>query len=329
MVSIIVPIYNVEEYLKRCIDSLVNQTYKDIEIILVNDGSTDSSLNICKEYANQHKIIKLIDKMNGGLSSARNAGLKHCQGEYIAFVDSDDWVEPNYIEVLLDVLEKHNVDIAQCSYVKEVGQVNSSKIINQYNEEILTGKDAIKKLYIKDDYVKTVVAWNKLYRRNIFERIRFPEGLNYEDEAIIHEILYKAGTLVKIDYTLYHYLIRKNSITQSEFSLKRLDAVKAFERRIDFFTKNKEIELLNMTIPRYFRCLLGIATSLYYSNIENKHIYIDELKCKIEDIKNQLSANIYMSCTTKLLWLIYNINFNLSIKINRYINNLKSFREKI
>ena len=198
LISVIVPIYNVEKYLNKCIESIINQSYSNLEIILVDDGSKDSSGIMCDSYILKDKRIKVIHKENGGLSDARNVGIDKAKGEYIVFIDSDDWIDEKMIEILYNIIKKNNSDISICDYFLA------------YNEEIQTQKEdieiinlsnieALKKIYDKDLGVCMIVAWNKLYKRNLFkDDIRYPYGKIHEDEFTTYKLLYKAE---KISYT--------------------------------------------------------------------------------------------------------------------------------
>ena len=200
IISIIVPVYNVEEYLQRCIDSILNQSFKNFELILVNDGSTDNSLKICKEYLLNDPRVKIINKENGGLSSARNAGINIAKGRYIGFVDSDDWINKEMYKILYELCEKNNSDIAECRYTVTTGNEmnldNSSNLIT-----ILNNEEAIKSLYTNTSY-GSVVSWNKLYRCELFKDIKFPEGKLNEDQFTTYKLYYKSNKIVLIDKVL-------------------------------------------------------------------------------------------------------------------------------
>ena len=193
LISIIVPVYNVENYLGKCVESILNQTFKDFELILVDDGSSDKSGVMCDQYKEQDKRIKVVHKENGGLSSARNAGLEVAEGEYIGFIDSDDWIMPDMYQFLYDMAIISNADIAQCGFRKvdeegyEYGEdsVSKSFVTKQY-----TGQEAIKQLYGKtQDKEINFLTWNKLYRSTLFSNLHFSEGKNNEDVIMTSKIL--------------------------------------------------------------------------------------------------------------------------------------------
>jgi glycosyltransferase involved in cell wall biosynthesis len=328
LISVIVPVYNVELYLDKCITSLLRQTYNNLEIILVNDGSTDNSLEICEKYQLSDNRIFIINKKNGGLSSARNAGINIAKGTYLSFVDSDDWVEEDFIDTLYNQLEKYNADISQCGSIQEVIQDNGisrNAIIRSEEVIIMTGIEALINLQDRKTYLDNVVAWNKLYKRELFESLRYPEGMNHEDIAIIHELLYSARTIAVNRSTLYHYIQRTNSITSSKFNIKKLDTIHALERRLDFFHENNEPELIAITLPHYFRALLANAAGLFFSSFDNKKIYLDEILAKINKSINHFSMNKYMSRADKLLLAVYRTHPILGF----YANNSLPFLKKI
>ena len=206
-ISVIVPIYKVEKYIHRCIDSIINQTYKNLEIILVDDGSPDSCPRICDEYAKKDKRIKVIHKENGGLSDARNKGVDIATGDYIAFVDSDDYIHPNMYEVLIYELEKNNSDIALCKYkiVYEKSKI-TTEIDGKFEVYSLNNLQALDSMYGKDG-VDFIVAWNKLYKKDLFNKIRYPVGKIHEDEYTTYKLLFASKNVIYIEYELYYFLL--------------------------------------------------------------------------------------------------------------------------
>lgn len=224
MISIIVPIYKVEDYLRRCVDSLLAQTCRDFELILVDDGSPDSCGIICDAYVAQDARIKVIHKENGGLSDARNAGMAIAKGEYIAFVDSDDWVSPDYLERLLNGMLQSGADICECNVLPTEGEVANGSVSTTHPQSFST-QDAMLQL-IHDGTFRQHV-WNKLYRREVIGDILFPKGKTNEDEFWTYQVFGNASRMAKIDDVLYYYFHRPGSIMQSGYSLKRLDALEA------------------------------------------------------------------------------------------------------
>lgn len=245
LVSVVVPIYNVESYLEQCIISIIEQSYKFLEIILVNDGSTDSSGMICDQYANKDDRVKVIHKKNGGLSDARNAGLEIASGTHICFIDSDDFIQDQFIERLLNLCIDHKADIAQCDF-KKVGYTFKDSDPKQVNVSTFTGRQMNLALY-QGYHMKHIVAWNKIYKIELFQGIRYPYGKINEDEATTYLLFDRAKSVVVTNEKLYYDRYRENSIMNSKYNIKRLDALEAFENRIHFFLDKNDIELANLT----------------------------------------------------------------------------------
>lgn len=209
LISIIVPVYNVEKYLEKCVDSIIKQTYKNIEIILVDDGAKDNSGKICDELKEKDNRIKVIHKPNGGLSDARNAGLKIAKGEYIGFVDSDDYIAEDMFETLYNLNKENDSDISIVSYYeiyngKVIGVRESDKL------EILNRTEAIKELLV-DAKIQSY-AWNKLFKRELFENTEFPTNKNFEDIATTLLLFEKANKVVLLENPKYYYVRRDDSI---------------------------------------------------------------------------------------------------------------------
>ena len=227
LVSIIVPIYGVEEYLNKCVDSIINQTYKNMEIILVDDGSPDKCPEICDEFKKQDERIKVIHKKNGGLSDARNAGIDIAHGEYFVFVDSDDWIESTMVEHLLSTCKKYNVEMAACARYITDGQ-STSVTAFAGPERVYTAEEALYEILSGKSI--DVAAWDKIYARNLFEEIRFPVGENNEDIAVFYKIIDLAGKVAHTGTIEYFYRSRPGSITKLKYST---DARKIIEKNLD------------------------------------------------------------------------------------------------
>ncbi len=235
LISIIVPIYNVEEYLERCIQSLIRQTYSKIEILLIDDGSTDNCGKICDSYEVLDNRIRVFHKKNGGLSDARNYGIERCSGRYISFVDSDDYVADNYIELLYSILEKYSADITICAsqYIYD----------KSFKQELVDGEN-IREYSSKDAIVDTLNikisqrAWGKLYKRELFEKTRFPVGKLYEDLAVAYDLLLESSMVVYTDAPAYYYLIRSGSIMQSKFNIKHAEELEIIDEAMDKVVNN-------------------------------------------------------------------------------------------
>ena len=250
LISIIVPVYNVSEYLCECIESILVQTYRNLEIILVDDGSTDSCPKMCDDYALKDSRIKVIHQSNRGLSAARNEGYGVSNGQYIAFVDSDDIISDNYIETLHTLITTYNAQIAVCAYTRTVHELKAKIDAQDY---VLTSQKMLKEWHGKRKNMETVV-WNKLYYRQIFENFKnckiFPEGKTHEDICTSHLFVDYADMIAITTQKLYYYRMRENSISRacSKTAAKAdLDAQRA---RLDFFRERK-------LYRAYLRLLVG------------------------------------------------------------------------
>lgn len=211
-VSVIVPVYKVEEYLPRCVDSILRQTYEDLEIILVDDGSPDASGAICDDYAARDSRVRVIHKPNGGLSSARNAGIDAATGDYLGFVDSDDWIGPDMYETMMGLMKQHHADLV-CGgrYNVDGGTGEKTPGLCPKQEECITGEEMAGRIFLWDGCDSSVC--DKLFHRSLFETFRFPEGMVSEDVATTYKIVLKAGTVVMCPKPFYHYFHRSGSIS--------------------------------------------------------------------------------------------------------------------
>lgn len=219
VISVIIPVYNIEKYLPQCLDSVVNQTIKDIEIICVNDGSTDGCVKILQKYAAEDKRIQVINQENKGLSAARNAGLKAATAKYIAFVDSDDFVHPKFLEVLYQAIKTTNCDISGCDFTKIK---NHKELKVSGNHKISIFSPAIDVLLNKKNFIHFNV-WNKLYNRAVLKDILFAEGIYYEDWIFNTCVFAGVKSFAWVNANYYGYRISKNSIMRSSYSLKKVE----------------------------------------------------------------------------------------------------------
>lgn len=237
LVSIIVPVYNVDKYIKKCIESIINQTHKNIEIILVNDGSKDKSLNICKNYKNKDKRIKLINQENGGLPKARNEGLNIAKGKYITFVDSDDYVSENYIERLLSTAIETEADVVESNYLRvdEDGNIQSKSNIGAY---FSNNTYEINKSFLENQKFKNF-AWNKIFKSSVIKNFRFnPNYKLSEDYGFLSHLYLNVSKKANVEDYLYYYVNRKGSIVNQFFSEKALYDIYVREDILDLYKKN-------------------------------------------------------------------------------------------
>lgn len=296
-VSVVVPIYNVEKYLNRCLQSIINQSYKNIEIILVNDGSTDNSLQIAEEEEKNDSRIKIITQKNQGLSMARNTGIQHATGEYICFVDSDDFVHKDYVKCLIENLEENDSDISVCDYlyINEKDETWSKK---NKGEKIFSNLEAINDLLVGNQETE-VMAWNKLYKLSLFKEnnIFFPKGKLHEDNFTTYKLYYYAKKISLIPDKLYFYLQRTDSIMGKKFNIKRLDVLQAVEETKSFFKKeniNLEPEIECYELNTRIGLLNNMVRDRFYG--EAREQLIKEIKTK----KSKYLKNKYVTVKIKL-----------------------------
>ncbi|CIS28593.1 TPA: glycosyltransferase family 2 protein [Streptococcus pneumoniae] len=318
MISVIVPVYNVADYLRFALDSLLEQTYKDFEVILVNDGSTDNSGEICDEYGKLYDNIHVFHKKNGGLSDARNFGLEKSRGEFITFLDSDDYFEPYALELLITIQKKYDVDIVSTKGgITYSHDIYSKKLMAEdyLTVKILTNKEFLAAVYYNDEM--TVSAWGKLYKRDLFKTI-FPKGKIYEDLYVVAERLLNIKTVAHTDLPIYHYYQRQGSIVNSTFSDRQYDFFDAIDHNEaiikKFYCGDKELlAALNakrvigsfiLSNSAFYNSknditkIIRIIKPYYWEVIKNKKI---PMKRKVQCVLFLLSPNYYYKIKDKML----------------------------
>ena len=283
-ISVIVPVYNVEEYLERCIISVLSQSFTDFNLVLVNDGSKDQSGQICDNYKDKDSRIKVIHQENQGLSMARNRGMEEVTEEYITFLDSDDWIHKDTLQILYDNLIHNQGDISICSYrpVYEGEEFESDQITNKV--EVLTNIEAVMRI-VEDSDIMMITAWGKLYKADLFKEIRYPKGKYHEDEFVTYKVLYNAKTIVVSDAKLQYYTQRTQSITGERYSLKRLEKLEGLKEAVDFFRDQDEKAL---EIKAKIRYLLNIQIGYYRvrDEMDGQEAVLERLK-KTYDLEYQ------------------------------------------
>ena len=254
-ISVIVPVYNVEKYLHRCVDSILAQTFTDFELILVDDGSPDNCGAICDEYAQNDSRVHVIHRENGGQSAARNDGIDwvfaNSDSQWLHFVDSDDWVHPQMLEQLYRAVIEHDVKISICGYQ----ETNDEKIWSD-NEECSSKLWPVEQYFVEHNTSATV-PWGKLYHRECFNGIRYPVGKIHEDEYVTYRILFQFEHIAVIESPMYAYFSNPEGITKSRWTPKRLDGIAAFEEQISFFDEQNMRVARDHAIDRYMRMLCG------------------------------------------------------------------------
>ena len=308
LISVIIPVYKVEKYLNDCIKSVVNQTYRNLEIILVDDGSPDKCPIICDEWAKKDKRINVIHKKNGGLSSARNAGIEVATGDYIGFVDSDDYVDEKMYEKLYTALINNDAQMSICNYVflNENGNRVPGSADSPIEDELMTKTQAFQKLNMqKPNYWYYVTAFNKLYEKSIFMKKKFDEDRIHEDEFAIQYFIDACENIVSIKDTLYFYIQHENSIMTSPFTVKRLDAIDAFFERYHFFCDKQMTDLAETTLIATYSILINFMKRNEAGNYKIE-IWKRVKKTIIELVKKKNLRSIKLS-VLYVLFLIKNI----------------------
>lgn len=298
IISVIVPVYNVEKYIHKCVDSILSQTFTDFELFLVDDGSPDNCGKICDEYAAKDNRIIVIHKENGGLSDARNVAIEKASGEYLTFVDSDDYVSDNHLESLYNALIDNNADIAVANITSfdEVRKDNyfycpATKVVS------LTGRDVFNTLY-------QPCAQAKLYKSELFIGIRYPKGRLYEDTFIYHDILSNIKTLVLTGKNTYYYLIRDDSIMHQEYKLAFTDIIDAIELRIKKL-EELGLEKLANDNREFIYSRVAVAFANLDASVDINKKRLDEVK-KIYDTEYPKLMKLTNNPKQKLrYWLLY------------------------
>ncbi len=306
LISVIVPVYNVERYLKKCLDSIQNQTYEKMEILLINDGSTDSCREICEEYQSADPRFILINQQNKGLSSARNTGIDKANGDYLMFVDSDDFVDEHICEILLRNLQRAAADISVCSFCRVTEREACGSFLTN-NIRTFSNIGCLYNIY-NDLCDESTVAWGKLYKRNLFEKIRYPLNKIHEDDFTTYKLFYLAGQVVYTDAKLYFYVTRSDSIMNTGFSLIRLHRLDAYEERMAFFKEQHLEELYLLTVQRYLEKAEICSVLL-------KKYFPDQpcIRQSIVDRCHKLYVNNRLSFQIKLLDKIQHFLFDKNI----------------
>ena len=312
LVSIIIPVYNIEKYIKKCIISVLEQTYKNLEIIIVNDETPDESINIIKSLLDYR--CKIINKKNGGLSSARNYGLEHANGDYVFFLDGDDWINPNAIELLVNYIEQYNVDIVQA----EANYCYDTKVVIDKLESGYLSNDMVLEYFNQNNF-KTYV-WNKLYKKEILNNIRFMNGYNHEDVIFTYFIAKKNPLVYNVSKSVYNYVQRNGSI-MNQADLKKKMAVFSSLNIVSEDCKNNsqlyyDLSIFNTYITALYLMVDCVNKKIIYSNKDMNELknIIKELKSKIrlKDISKHINKKnkiiYYMSFfPVKMIALIFNI----------------------
>lgn len=309
MISIIVPVYKVEPYLHQCIDSILKQTYRDIEILLIDDGSPDRCGKICGEYARTDNRIRVFHTENKGLSAARNLGLREAKGEYIGFVDSDDWIEPDMYEILLKRLEETNADISACEILVEYKKNRTTW--NRVQNTVYTNAEIIQALVSFSFYNFT---WNKLYKKSVWKGIEFPEGHMYEDVATLYRVLLKTHSVSCTSKPLYHYRMRKSGIMHTYSMKKIMDNWNAYFDRYSQLSAIPEFKNNQECMNKMEESLAEVATRIWQwvyciPKEQRDYEFLKRISCLVREKIPLLGKNYW------------GLSLRLKVFFSRYVND--------
>ena len=291
MISIIVPVYNVEKYIKRCIDSILAQTFTDFELIVVDDGSIDKSLEICNAFQKLDDRIQVLYQDNQGQAAARNLALdwifENSTSEWIAFVDADDWVHPQFLEKLLKNAVEAKASVSLCGFVEIEDESTDNVLLNQESSKSYCGRDFVYDS-LKNEGRGVWVLWDKLWRRDLWNSVRLPVGRIYEDNATVYKILYSVERVVTTDTILYYYYQNPSSTMHAEFSIRKLDWPLVLKEMTEFFHEKEEPELEIISLRRYFNVLLWYYDSVF--KIDNQEIIL-KMKRELRQAAKKINKN--------------------------------------
>lgn len=305
MVSIIVPVHNVEKYLRRCVDSIIAQTYSEWEALLIDDGSTDSSGTICDEYANRDNRIRCYHKENGGQSSARNEGLEHARGEQIAFCDADDWLTSDFLVICITKYKKYKADIVTANYYNYYNDNKCEPVFDiKANDTVLDNRMAMKRLLENDGTSSSVCA--RIYNKKIFDNICFENGMLFEDAAISYKLFMNADKVVFVSKPLMYYYHRENSTMARRDKKIRLDEIRAARERYMAVRESYDDEIAEAAISDYAHDMIHVTECFIREGYDLREIesYDKYLRTEIE--KHSYHVGMLFSKRKKVelfLWL--------------------------
>lgn len=307
LISVIIPVYNVQKYLEKCLNSVLNQTYKNLEILLIDDGSTDNSSKICEEYKLKDSRIKVFHKENGGLSSARNYGIKEAKGIYITFIDSDDDIEEDYIEYLYKLLKKYNTKMSICSY--NVIKNNKTNLGINLEEKLLSTEECLDNLLCEKGF--TVSACAKMYEKKLFDDITFPLNKLCEDNGTTYKLIMKCSNIAYGNQAKYNYYIHNNSITTSSFNIKKLDLIELVDTMGEDIIK-KYPNLINSVEKKKCNARFSILRQILENKNNKEYDYIRKDIIKyLKNKKKKILSNPKSTKKDKIAIILLLINENI------------------
>lgn len=316
-ISVIVPVYKVEPYLRRCVDSILNQTFQDFELILVDDGSPDNCGAICDEYAAQDSRVHVIHQENGGLSAARNAGIDwvfaNSNSEWLSFIDSDDWIHPQMLEICFLSEKQTNLSVVVTSFKR----VAAESEIEFFPVDLSCTQILNTEEFFCQHNVAATVAWGKLYRKALFRNLRYPIGKVHEDEFLTYRVLFQTQQIAYIPQPMYWYYQNSASITRSSWNIRRLDKVQAFREQMEWFDRNHYEDAYHTRIRSYAWIIGESIKNLSESTIPKKHKYISHLRKELRIFLREKFTHVSPD-SVEVKW-IYQIAYPTEMKVHRFI----------
>lgn len=318
-ISIIVPVYNAEPYIRRCVDSILDQTFADFELILIDDGSPDSCGTVCEEYSKQDTRVRVIHQNNGGVSAARNAGIDwafiNSNSEWLMFVDSDDWIHPQMLESLRKATQKTQQSIGIVAYEKVAAENIGVTFSCDYPPLELWSTER----FFCEKNVDATVPWGKLYRKDLFQNFRYPIGKIHEDEFLTYKIIFQTEQIVYIPQPMYWYFQNTSGITHAKWNINRLDKVQAFREQLDYFEKNGYTHAYRTRINSYAWIIGEYIHELSESDISKKRKYIRQLRNTLRAFIRE-KKDILSPVDTSTKW-IFQIAYPIEMKVCRFFRN--------
>ena len=312
LVSVIIPVYNTEMYIERCIKSVINQTYTNLEVIIIDDGSKDNSLRICRNLENNDSRIKVIAKENEGAGYARNTGMDLANGKFLLFLDSDDYLLPHCIERCVEVAQKENGDIVKFKWAKG-RRDNYSETYRKKKYHILDNKEAFESR--KTD----ICVWGKLFKRETIGEIRYPKVSTFDDEFITYKLIYQAKKIILLDEVYYYYFMSPNSIMRRKRDRLPLTYMCAYQERKEFFLKNKEIRLYEISAKEY-----AIRLMLSYLNYDNFEMAEKSSEDILKMFYEEYQIGVHTAKGAKEILSLF-----LFARMPKLCKRIKTMREKI
>ena len=310
-ISIIVPVYNVEAYLERCVESILKQTYTNLEILLVNDGSTDKSGELCDKLALRDHRIRVIHKENGGLSDARNRGIDEASSNLIGFIDSDDYIDEDMYETLYRQMVASKADLSMCGHYDVYHQIPEKQVAKIKTWELMP-EEAIK--MVMEAKILSVTAVNKLYKKALFEQLRFRIGKIAEDAFIMVDLIHQCSKIVATNEKKYYYVHRENSITTQKFSLKFLNVIEAYEQNAEIISENYP-DLYDVAIMRLNWAYFYVLDRLLVDNDFKDKVLEDRLISYLKKNKKSILMDSRFTRARKMSFLALCLSRKLYLKI--------------